>query len=179
MSRKEIWKDIKGWEGYYQVSSKGRIKSLARLVYRSSDIHGIPQPERILKLHLQNSGYLFICLQKDGYKKWYTIHRLVAIHFIPNPDNKPQVNHIKSVKTDNNVENLEWVNNRENSTHHALKNRSSRYVGVRLTKEKSWRATIKIKGKAIALGCYKTEEEAGIAYQKALVKYNQTNSYAV
>lgn len=109
---KEIWKDIKGYEGLYQISNLGRVKSLGN-EYRKK--------EKYLKLQYSRDGYQRLGLRKSGVAKCEYIHRLVAIAFIPNPLNKPQVNHIDGNKQNNKVNNLEWVTPFEN-THHAYKN---------------------------------------------------------
>lgn len=95
----EIWKDIEGYEGLYQVSNLGRVKSL-------NYNHTGKSKNRILSK--DKYGYLFIRLHKDGVSKNYYVHRLVAEAFIPNPDNLPIVNHKSEVKTENFVWNLEW-----------------------------------------------------------------------
>lgn len=94
---KEIWKDIVGYEGLYQVSNFGRIKSLYN--YRGKGNILIPRLKR---------GYLTIGLRKNKIRKWKTIHRLIAQTFIPNPHNYPVVNHKNENKLDNRIENLEW-----------------------------------------------------------------------
>lgn len=102
----EEWKNIKGYEGLYQVSNEGRVKGLAREVeFRGGVRH---QPERLLKPARNSWGYLFVCLCKNGKQKMYSVHRLVASAFIDNPDNLPQVNHKDECKTNNCVENLEY-----------------------------------------------------------------------
>ena len=114
---KEIWKDIKGYEGLYQISNFGRVKSVAR--FRKGK-NGVPTycRERIIKSRTNpKTGYVEICLSKEDNKKLFLVHRLVAETFIPNPGNLPQVNHINEVKSDNRVENLEWVTNAENIEH--------------------------------------------------------------
>lgn len=103
----EIWKDIKGYEGLYQVSNLGRVKSLGNGNSNRSKL-------KIMKTTLSHKGYPMITLRKDDKSKTFSVHRLVAIHFIPNPDNLPQVNHIDEVKTNNRIDNLEWCTNEYN-----------------------------------------------------------------
>ena len=99
----EIWKDIKGYEGKYQVSNYGRVKSLN---YRHTG------NEKLLKPILQTDGYLYVSLCKP--LKRFSIHRLVAEAFIQNPDNLPEVNHKDENPTNNHVDNLEWCTNKYN-----------------------------------------------------------------
>lgn len=101
---KEIWKDIDGLEGFYQISSLGRVKSLN---YKKTG------EERILKQSISD-GRHFICLRG----KTYLIHRLVAIAFIPNPENKDTVNHINCDPSDNRADNLEWMSKHDNIMHY-------------------------------------------------------------
>lgn len=109
----EIWKDIIGYEGYYQISSLGNVRSLDRF----DGVHN--RKGSILRPRLKKNGYLQVGLRKHMERKWIGIHRLVAIHFIENPDNKPQVNHIDGNKQNNTVENLEWATEKENQNHAA------------------------------------------------------------
>lgn len=99
----EIWKDIKGYEGLYQVSNLGNIRDSKR-----------NKPRKVSK---NCRGYGWVHLTKDKASKPFSAHRLVAIHFIPNPDNLPQVNHRNLNKMDNRVENLEWCDNSYNTSH--------------------------------------------------------------
>lgn len=95
----EIWKDIEGYEGLYQVSNLGRTKSLKRKFVKE---------EKILTYTKNKKGYLQVSLTKNGKTKTERVNRLVAKTFIPNPKNLPQVNHIDGNKLDNSIENLEW-----------------------------------------------------------------------
>ena len=106
----EIWKDIEGYEGLYQVSNLGRVKSLGNGSSNNSK-------ERILKSYKNNNGYLRVFLCKEQIRKIYLVHRLVASAFIPNTDNLPQVNHIDEDKTNNRVDNLEWCDIKYNSNY--------------------------------------------------------------
>tara|TARA_R110002020_G_C16256725_1_gene770182 strand:+ start:371 stop:877 length:507 start_codon:yes stop_codon:yes gene_type:complete len=107
----ETWKDVKGYEGSYKVSSLGSIKSVIRFKVRT---------ERILKQHILKGGYKYVELCLKGVRKKYLVHRLEAIAFIDNPENKPQVNHKNGIKTDNKLGNLEW-NTRSENQKHAIK----------------------------------------------------------
>lgn len=112
---KEEWKDISGYEGRYQISNMGRVKSLPRII--KNGIGECHKKGRILKPQKAVKGYIRVTLCNEEYCKPFKIHRLVAEHFIPNPENKPQVNHINGDKTDNRVDNLEWCTNGENQLH--------------------------------------------------------------
>lgn len=107
----ELWIDIPGYKGLYQVSNLGRVKSLDRKVtqkHYSGIIAHHTYKGKLLIPHKQNTGYYFANLKKDGQTKKEYIHRLVAISFIDNPNNYTYINHIDGNKTNNNVNNLEW-----------------------------------------------------------------------
>jgi hypothetical protein len=104
----EIWKSIKGYEGIYEISNYGRVSSLPRKY--------LPKG-KILDYGVNNIGYPRVNLCKNGKVKPYLVHRIIAKAFIPNPNNKPQINHINGIKTDNRLENLEWTTQSENVIH--------------------------------------------------------------
>lgn len=113
----EVWKDIQGYEGIYQISNLGRAKSLERLIPCAYGMRKIP--EKIMKPALNTDGYWRVKLIKGELKKNRKVHRLVAEAFIPNPEGKRCVNHIDGNKNNNCVDNLEWVTHKENMEHAA------------------------------------------------------------
>lgn len=110
---KEEWREVVGYEGLYQVSNYGNVKSYDRYVNCNGGKR--LSKGRILKKVLNSDGYHVVCLHKDGKQCEGKVHRLVAEAFIPNPDNKPCIDHINRNRTDNMVENLRWVTPKENS----------------------------------------------------------------
>lgn len=112
----EVWKDIPGYEGYYQVSNMGRVKSLDRKIKR---INGTIQHRKgvILKQCIHKTGYLIAVLCKNRHNKTIRVHRIVAKSFVNNPYNKKEVNHKNENIIDNRVENLEWTTPKENSNY--------------------------------------------------------------
>ncbi len=113
--QQEIYKDIPEYEGRYQVSNFGRIKSLAKTINTTLNIQYLP--EKIMKCSVTKDGYIEAHLRKNNKPKIFKVHRLVGIAFIPNPNNKPYINHINGKKADNYVENLEWCTAHENVKH--------------------------------------------------------------
>ena len=141
----EIWKDIKGFEGKYQVSNLGRVRGFVRV------------KGKILSYHPSSDGYLRAELRKDGKKIRFYVHRLVAQAFISNPDNLPEVNHKDEDKTNNKVDNLEWCTHEYNANYGtAIKRMSIKMINGKNSKTvyqytvdgqfiKEWPSTIEIK----------------------------------
>lgn len=112
----EVWKDVVGYEGYYQVSNRGQVKSLPREIKRkNSRIYRTKL--KLMKIHVSNRGYPAVRLTVNNKSRVHLVHRLVATTFIENRENKPYVNHIDGNKTNNNLSNLEWTTPTENSHH--------------------------------------------------------------
>jgi hypothetical protein len=112
----EIWMDIPNYEGYYQVSSFGRVKSIER--HRKGKNNSlVPVKERIIEFSVDKDGYYKCVLSKDTKKSTLRVSRIVAIAFILNPNNYLQVNHINGIRDDNCVDNLEWCNEMQNKKH--------------------------------------------------------------
>jgi hypothetical protein len=108
----EVWKDIKGYEGFYKISSFGRVKSLGKRTHC-----GFCRRELILSSHKDKNGYLYVNLFLNGKRKTCKIHRLVGLTFILNSNHKEQINHKDGIKAHNYSNNLEWVSHQENMIH--------------------------------------------------------------
>jgi NUMOD4 motif./AP2 domain./HNH endonuclease. len=161
----EIWKDISGYEGYYQVSNLGNVKSLGNTKDRK---------ERILKPKSGANGRYRVNLCVNNQRKDSLIHQLVAIAFL---NHKPcgfdiVVDHINNNKSDNRLVNLQLITQRENSNKDR-KGESSKYRGVTWDKKANrWLSQIQINGKKVYLGRFKNESEASQAYQNKLATLN-------
>lgn len=162
----EIWKDVPNYEGLYQVSSFGNVKSLN---YRGNG------KENLLKPALIKCGYLRVALYKNSNQNSFTIHILVAMAFYghkPDGTNKICVDHIDNIKTNNRSDNLQLISNRENGSKDK-KGGASIFVGVTWNKKsKKWQACIQFNGRIINLGSFIIEIDANYAYQKALKEIN-------
>lgn len=156
----EVWKDIKGYEGHYQVSDLGRVKSLSRVVKSRVGVFGTKK-EIILKTFKNGDGYLKYKLCINGKEKSVISHRLVANEFLENPFNKPQVNHKNGIKDDNRVDNLEWVTSSENVIHSLANN-------LKIPQKGSEHGMSKLTEKEVleirAIGRTKTLKEVGKMY---------------
>ena len=141
----EQWKDIKGYEGIYQISNEGRVKSLEKIKNGSNQFGKciMHVKEKILKQYPNTLGRLQIDLKKDGDRKMCLVHRLVAETFIPNPENYTNVHHIDENKINNNVENLKWIDESEHKAMHAAKRFSKKVYQYTLDNElvKIWDST--------------------------------------
>lgn len=169
----EIYKDIKGFENYYQVSNLGNVRSLDRYISNGKSMF-LKKGQNISKC-VNNYGYLRVGLQKNGIQKHYTVHVLVAsvfLRYIINGKNDIVVDHINNDKKDNRVVNLQLLTNRENLS--KTKRGSSKYTGVHLHKSsKKWHSNIYVDGNRIYLGSFNTEIEAYNKYLDELKKINK------
>jgi len=168
--QKEIWKDIPNYEGRYQVSNLGRVKSLSRKVWLgANNDYGIKK-EIILKQRTRKNGYCDIILSKYNVKTGILVHQLVAMAFLNHIPNGHTlvVNHKNFKKNDNRLNNLEVISHMENSNKKHLKSSSS-YTGVSWSKKrKKWIAYININNQRTYLGIFKNEKEASGYYENAL-----------
>jgi hypothetical protein len=162
----ENWKDIKGYEGSYQVSDLGRVKSIKF------------NKEKMLSKTKLSNGYLRVSLSKDGKSKTKTIHSLVAESFLNHKSNMYiVVDHINNVKIDNNLSNLQIISQRANSSKDR-KNKYSNYTGVTWHKnDKRWQSSIVVDGNQIYLGYFQSEHRASIAYNFALTQLDKLKEY--
>ena len=152
----ENWFDLKDYEEYYLINKNGEIKS---------------KRKNIIMKCFNNRGYLRIGLRKNGIKKFYNLHRLLAIQFIPNPNDYPLIDHIDNNKLNNDLTNLRWITHSGNQRNRDYKNKSSKYRGVCWDKkDKKWKVAIRIDGKKKHLGCFSNEEEASLVYEKEYEK---------
>jgi hypothetical protein len=168
----EIWKDIPDYEGLYQVSNLGRVKSLPKEWNTGIGIR--KHNGCMLKFEKTYNGYYRVLLYKQGCKKRIGVHQLVSMAFLNHKPNgyKLVIDHINDNKIDNRVENLQIVTQRFNSFKTQGKY-SSQYKGVSWYKrDKKWKSRININGNLISLGSFDCELEAHQAYQNALKQYN-------
>lgn len=171
--QKEIWKEVPGYKGIYQVSDQGRVRSLDRECWNGRSIY--KRKGIVLSQSVSKKGYYTIRLNLKNKAKTFSVHQLVAMAFLNHkPDgNKIVVDHRDNNPLNNNLSNLQLISNRENVSKD-LKNKTSKYTGVSWCKrDKRWKSAIKIKGKLKHLGSFKCELAAAAAYQKELIKLNK------
>lgn len=172
----ETWKDIPNYEGLYQVSNFGNVKSLERVIYRSN---GRPYTvkEIILKGIIDSTEYLTVWLCKDGEPKIFKVHQLVAMAFLGHTPcgHKIVIDHIDNNRTNNMLDNLQLTTPRHNVSKD-IKVGTSKYIGVSWDKaNRKWVSIIMINGKNNFLGRFNTEIDAHNAYQKRLKDINDSN----
>lgn len=177
---REAWRDIPGFEGMYQVSNHGRVRSLDR-VYEQSSSHGTMMHKRyngqIINPTDNGKGYKIVSLKKNGARKNFYVHRLVAESFLENPFRYTEINHIDFDKGNNSVSNLEWIS-RVGNIHHSLKNMMKPRKNSKLpasTNEKyirkrkyGYELNISRKGKAPISRTFKTLEDA-VAMREVII----------
>lgn len=171
--KKEIWKDVVGYEGLYQVSNFGRVKSVKRITNLKNGFKRT-QSCIILKYVKRKSGYCHVSLSVNGIVTTRTIHQLVAEAFLSHTPNgcKMVVNHINFIRNDNRLENIEIVTFRENNNHKHIPH-SSIYTGVCWRKDRNrWSSVICVNGKQKHLGYFKNEIDAHHAYENQLKEIN-------
>jgi len=164
----EIFIDIKGYEGLYQISNLGRVKSLSKLVNNRYGKLSLKK-EKILNPTLSN-GYPHLHLCKEGKSKTFLVHKLMASNFLNHNEkgNKLVVNHINFIRDDNRLENLEIITNRENTNLKHIES-TSKFTGVSWNKlANKWTSYIRINGVKNHLGYFTDEAQASNAYNLKL-----------
>lgn len=171
---------IQGYEGLYSITNFGRIWSHGRISKFGRNYKNYKA--KFLKLNINVPGYYYVNLYKDNNIKNCMVHILVATHFIPNPDNLPEVNHKDGNKLNCRKDNLEWCTDRENKNHAMINGlfkfkRTSRFYGVSLYRnikyrENPWRVLTYVNKRQKFLGYFKTEIEAAQAYNKYVVEHD-------
>lgn len=171
---KEIWFPIPGYEDLYECSTHSRIRSMPRIVKSRYGTNYI-RPPRLLKVQTSTTGYKVVSLtQKDGQIKQYKVHRFIAMHFIPNPENKPYIDHINTIRTDNRIENLRWVTHKENCNNIISKKKMSKGTKksmakrldsrIRLNSKKKERPVVQLTLDGKFVNQYKSVREAERAF---------------
>ena len=160
----EEYKKIDGYDNY-EISNFGNVRNT--------------NTGRILKNHKNIHGYYIVDLHKEGTRKTLTIHRLIGLHFIPNPDNLREIDHIDRNRTNNSITNLRWISHGNNQRNKPKKqNTTSRYKGVSFNKAKGkYEARIRFENKKIYIGIYEKGEDAAKARDAYVKEKNLTEFY--
>lgn len=179
----EIWADVVGYEGCYKASSKGRVKSVDRVVVRSNGANQTVK-SRILKQCSGPRGYYMVNLCMHGRCRSFVIHKIVSQAFLGPRKNGYVVDHIDGDRKNNNLENLRYLTTRDNVIYgrHCLyrKNGASKYPGVSKSKGRNkWKASIVISGKFVHLGNFDKEEDAAKAYMEAYKKQERRDLFVI
>jgi hypothetical protein len=166
---KEIWEEILGYEGLYQVSNRGNVKSLSRTITKGNITYATK--DKLLKQSIDTVGYPYVNLSYYKKQKTFRVHQLVAFAFLNHTPNKYDgllVDHIDGNKLNNNLWNIQLVTNRKNSSKDR-KNKTSKFTGVSWHKQSNkWLAQVRKNNKVEYLGVFEKEEEAAIAYLNSL-----------
>ena len=170
MVENEVWLNIPNYEGHYQISSLGRVKSLKKNIYEKSGKLKRVNDEIYLKPALSANGYLNVSLFKDFKKRSLSVHQLIAIAFLGHiPCGfKTVVDHKNENPLDNRLSNLQLLTYRENTVKSINKDKSSKYTGVKKRENGKFKAYISREGKIIHLGTFEEEEDAYKSYEDAL-----------
>jgi hypothetical protein len=171
----ETWKDIIGYEGLYQVSNMGNVKSLSRIIDRGS-LPSRLQKEKLMKKTVNKQGYHVVNLSKDKRQKLHSVHFLVASCFLGDR-NGLDTNHIDRNKSNNCLSNLEYVSRRENTCHG--KSRKHSFPGITFrSRIKKWTANPVFNGKIIELGSFDNQDDAISCIKNFYKENNIVNKYA-
>ena len=169
----EIWKPIPNYEGLYEVSNTGKVKSLRRVIKRNHSDYTVK--ERVLKSYSNDKDYICVNLSKNGNGRTWKVHQLIAMAFLNHKPNgsKIVVDHIDNDRSNNSLENIQVIPARLN-TSKDRKGYSSKYVGVCwCNTHKKWMACIQIDGKNKTLGYFTDEYEAHLAYESKRLEYDR------
>ena len=160
----EEFKKIDGYDNY-EVSNLGNVRNI--------------DTGKVLKPCINSCGYYIVNLYKDRNRKFFYTHRLIALYFIPNPENLPCIDHIDRDRTNNSISNLRWIsksNNNRNRT--KMQNTSSKFIGVCFEKARGkYRAAIRFDNNKKCIGYYEKEEDAGLAFDNFVKQHNLTEFY--
>ena len=174
--KKEVWLPIKGYVGFYEISNLGRVKSLKRTAnVKNGGFRTVK--EKILKQEVVIGNYRRVLLRKNGNGKRFAVHRLVAFHFLKEDKNRLFVNHIDKNPSNNKVENLEWVNRRENQTHASLNCSNNHYAVHYMKNQGDYQVSIFYNGVKNYLGTFKSIKKAVEIRDKFIKEKQIINKY--